>query len=220
MNERSIHKQSDELQIIFDSVPAWIFYKDKENRFMRVNQVFCDIMELSREELEGRSLFDLYPREQAEEFWRDDKEVMASGKPKKNIIESMDHKSGKMWVKTDKIPYRDKQGTIIGIIGFALDITEQKNAEDALLAAYTEEKRLATNNEQLVDQLKSALSQIRTLNSLLPVCAVCKKIRDEEGHWHLMENYISSRTNTTFTHGYCPACAERALKQFKTDSPE
>lgn len=206
-------EQRKELQIILDLVPAWIFYKDRENRFLKVNQAFCDVMEMSREELEGRSLFDLYPRLEAEAYWKDDMQVIASGRPKRNILESMDYKGKRVWARTDKIPYRDAQGNIIGIIGFSIDVTARKEMEDELRAAYAEERLLRQENEQLVDQLKAALAKIRTLDLLLPVCAVCKKIRDEKGHWHHMVSYISSRTDTKFSHGYCPECAERAMAE-------
>ncbi|MGA2330776.1 MAG: PAS domain S-box protein [Syntrophales bacterium] len=123
--------QADQ-QIILDSVPALIFYKDKENRFIRVNRALTEDMGKSKEQLEGKSLFDLYPKEQAEALWKDDKEVMASGKPKTKIIESLDSGKGRRWFETDKIPYRDAQGNIIGIVAFALDITERELAEEAL----------------------------------------------------------------------------------------
>jgi diguanylate cyclase (GGDEF)-like protein/PAS domain S-box-containing protein len=121
-----------ELQIILDSVRAWIFFKDKDNRFVRVNHAFAETMGMSKEELEGRSLFDLYPNEQADAFWNDDKAVMASGQAKTNILEPMDLESGRLWAQTDKIPYRDAEGNVIGIIGFAVDVTERKRAEEAL----------------------------------------------------------------------------------------
>ena len=128
----ALQKQQEELQIILDSIPAWIFYKDQDNRFIRVNRAFAEIMGLPREELEGRSLFDLYPREQAESFWKDDQEVIVSGKSKTHIIEQVDTKNGRLWAETDKIPYRDAQGNIIGIIGFSIDIADRKCAQEAL----------------------------------------------------------------------------------------
>ncbi len=130
--EGAVAKKQDELQTILDSSHSWIFYKDKGNRFLRVNKAFAEAMEMSKDRLEGRSLFDLYPREQAESYWNDDKEVMAFGTPKLGIVEQMQSKKGLRWVQTDKIPYRDASGNIIGIIGFAVDITERKEAEDAL----------------------------------------------------------------------------------------
>jgi PAS domain S-box-containing protein len=123
-------KLQEEQSVIFDSVPAWIFYKDKENRFIRVNKAFCDAMGKSKEELEGKSLFDIFPKEQADAFWKDDKEVVASGVAKKNIVEEAQTSQGKIWLQTDKIPYRDEQGEIIGVIGFAIDITDRKKAEE------------------------------------------------------------------------------------------
>ena len=130
--EDVLRRLQEDQQIILDSVPAWIFYKDRENRFIRVNRALTEVMGMPKEELEGKSLFDIYPKEQAEAFWKDDKEVMASGKPKRNIIESMDTNKGIFLVETDKIPYRDAEDNIIGIIGFALDVTERELAEEAL----------------------------------------------------------------------------------------
>jgi PAS domain S-box-containing protein len=127
--------QYEELQVIIDSVPAWIFYKDKENRFIRVNKAFTNVMKMSKEQLEGKSLFDFYPKGQAEAFWKDDLEVIASDKPKRNIIESMTTEDGTFWVQTDKIPYHDTQGNCVGVIGFTLDITERKKVEEALLTS-------------------------------------------------------------------------------------
>jgi len=129
-----LERQREEQQTILDSVKAWIVYKDKENRFLRVNKAFCDGMGMPREALEGTSCFDLYPREQAEGFWRDDREVMASGKSKLNIIEAMDGAKGRLWIQTDKIPVRDANGEITGIVSFIVDITERKAAEEELLA--------------------------------------------------------------------------------------
>ena len=131
-NEEELRRQSEELQTIIDVSPAMIFYKDTENRFIRVNKTFAEVMELPKEYLEGKSCFDIFPPSQAEKFWKDDKEVLASGHTKVNIIEPFETKKGMRWALTDKIPYRDKRGNIIGIIGFVIDITERKQSEEKL----------------------------------------------------------------------------------------
>jgi PAS domain S-box-containing protein len=138
---RKQQQSAEALQIIFDSVPACIFYKDKENRFLRVNRAFADMMGMPREQLEGRSIFDLYPREQAEAFWKDDQDVIASGKPKTNIVEPVQIKTEERWVQTDKVPYRDPQGHIIGVIGFSVEITERRRAEEAIRQSEEERHR-------------------------------------------------------------------------------
>lgn len=143
-------KKNKELEIIIDSVPAWIFYKDKENRFIHVNKAFCEVMKMTNGQLEGVSCSDLYPKEQAEAFWKDDLDVIATEKPKRNIIEPMKTEQEVLWVKTDKVPYRDVQGNIIGIIGFTLDITESKKAEEELLKNEGRYRSLVTATAHIV----------------------------------------------------------------------
>lgn len=62
--------------------------------------------------------------------------------------------------------------------------------------------------------MKSEQANLSQLTSIIPICSVCKSIRDEAGQWHQLENYINARTGMKFTHGYCPECAakvERSL---------
>ncbi len=80
------------------------------------------------------------------------------------------------------------------VIGTLLDITERKQAEE-------ERERL------IIDHL-DALSRIKTLSGLLPICASCKKIRDDKGYWKQIESYISEHSDALFSHGICPDCAK------------
>src|SRR3970282_1483539 len=61
--------------------------------------------------------------------------------------------------------------------------------------------------------LQSALDKVRTLQGLLPICANCKKIRDDTGYWNQIETYIKDRSQAEFTHGICPDCAQRLYPQ-------
>jgi CheY-like chemotaxis protein len=60
-------------------------------------------------------------------------------------------------------------------------------------------------------QLSQALSEVKQLNELLPICSYCKKIRDGKDYWQSVEGYISEHTNATFSHGICPGCVEKHL---------
>jgi PAS domain S-box-containing protein len=140
--------QKEELQTILDPYRSFIFYKDKENRFLRVNKAYLDVLGVSKDKLVGMSIFDIFPKEQAEAYWNDDKEVILSAKPKLNIVEPMKFKSGINYVQTDKIPYRDVNGNIIGIIGFAVDITRRKQAEEELERIMEDLKRSNKELEQ------------------------------------------------------------------------
>jgi DNA-binding NtrC family response regulator len=69
--------------------------------------------------------------------------------------------------------------------------------------------RYAIEREKLVVELRKALEQIKTLRGLIPICASCKNIRDDQGFWHQVEAYIGAHSEAEFSHGLCPACAKR-----------
>ena len=62
---------------------------------------------------------------------------------------------------------------------------------------------------QLNNELQAALAEVKQLSGLLPICAWCKRIRDENGNWELMETYITVHSEADFTHGICPDCAQK-----------
>ncbi len=66
--------------------------------------------------------------------------------------------------------------------------------------------KLEFEREALIKELQEALAKIKTLSGLLPICAWCKKIRDDKGYWESVEVYISAHTQAEFTHGVCPEC--------------
>jgi PAS domain S-box-containing protein len=70
----------------------------------------------------------------------------------------------------------------------------------------TERKRRENERTRLIEELTDALKRVKTLNGLLPICASCKKIRNDDGYWEQVEVYIRSRSNAEFTHGICPDC--------------
>jgi CheY-like chemotaxis protein len=69
--------------------------------------------------------------------------------------------------------------------------------------------RYALERERLISELREALAHIKTLSGLLPICAGCKKIRDDKGYWSQVESYIACRSEATFTHSLCPDCLEK-----------
>lgn len=140
--QESLNQKNAEEESILDSIPAWIFYKDDKNNFIRVNNAFCKVMGKKKEELEGKSCSDFYTKEKSDLYYQSDLEVINSGSPKRDIVESMQSPQGEFWLKTDKIPYRDSQNKIIGVIGFSVDITKQKTAE-------TEFVKYANNLEKI-----------------------------------------------------------------------
>jgi PAS domain S-box-containing protein len=122
-----------ELNIILDSSPIIIFYKDKEGKFKQVNKAFAKALNTTKENLIGKTVADLYSPKIAQDMRNDDLIVMKSKTPKLAIIEPYESPTGIGWIRTDKIPSYDENGTVNGIIGFSEDITERKKAQDALI---------------------------------------------------------------------------------------
>lgn len=130
-----LRRQQIEQQALLDLIPAMVWYKDAHNRILRVNRRAADSLNKSVAEIEGQSTYDLYPDE-AEKYYQDDLEVLASGEPKLGIVELYQTGSGeKRWAQTDKVPYCDLDGTALGVLVFAQDITERKRTEEALRAS-------------------------------------------------------------------------------------
>lgn len=96
-------------------------------------------------------------------------------------------------VEVSLAPMRSVEGLLIS--STIRDVTERKQSEE--------------DRERLISDLQCALSQVKVLSGLLPICASCKKIRDEQGDWTSVEAYIKDRSNADFTHGICPQCAHR-----------
>ena len=88
---------------------------------------------------------------------------------------------------------KDENGRIIGAAILAVDITGRKRAEE--------------ENRKMIRELNETLGQVRRLHGLLPICAACKKIRDDKGQWHAIESYISGHSQAEFSHSICPSCA-------------
>lgn len=130
--EQELRVQREELQVILDSMPAKIWYKDRNNRLVRVNKAFAEYMGVSKENLEGKPLCDLFPSDIAQKCWEEDKEVITTGQPKTDILDRHESAQGARWFSTGKVPCRDKDGNIIGTINFSVDITERKKAEESL----------------------------------------------------------------------------------------
>ncbi|HKC11859.1 MAG TPA: hypothetical protein VKI41_07475, partial [Vicinamibacteria bacterium] len=70
----------------------------------------------------------------------------------------------------------------------------------------TERKQMAAERERIIAELTEALASVKTLRGLIPICASCKKIRDDQGYWSQVEVYVRDRSEAQFSHGICPDC--------------
>jgi PAS domain S-box-containing protein len=99
------------------------------------------------------------------------------------------HDGAWRWIFDRGVPFNDDSGQFAGYIGSCVDISDRKEAQEALKLAQAHE--------------------LKTLRGLLPICAVCKKIRDDDGYWDQVEQYFHVHADVNFTHSICPVCSRK-----------
>jgi len=328
--EQALQYERTLLRTLIDNIPDTIYSKDISCRKILANPADLKNMHVQSEsEVIGKDDFAFYPKELAQEFYDDDQKVLTTGNSVINKEECIiDEHGQEHWLLTNKLPLRDKAGTIIGLAGVGRDITERKQSEEALrrseekfrtifesnssaiaiiepdttismvndaycqLSGYTKQevvgmiwtkqippddlerlkeynrrrllnpqdapdkyefkfykkggeiryglisvsymqgarkiitsfiditdrKNVEQERENLINELKTALTDVKTLSGLLPICASCKKIRDDNGYWQQVEGYIQKHTEATFTHGMCPECIVKYFPDYVNDS--
>jgi PAS domain S-box-containing protein len=127
------------------------------------------------------------------------------GQPPKDFEGSRVTKDGReVHLAISVSPIKNSVGKIIGASMIARDIHERKRHEQ--------------ERERLIGELQAALSEVKALHGLLPICASCKKIRDDQGYWTQVEVYLTENSSAEFTHGICPECEKHYREQLKPAS--
>ena len=163
-------------------------------RIVYANEHFAKMLDYELEELPGKPFEDLIWKEDVDNF-ATQKEERSHG-VHKNFERTFKTKNGnplKALVSATAILNDDNQ--FIGSFGMITDITTLKNTEAKL--------------QETVTQLRQALEQIKTLHGIIPICAHCRNIRDDQGAWKRLETYIREHTEAQFSHGICPTCLEK-----------
>jgi GAF domain-containing protein len=115
------------------------------------------------------------------------------------------------------------EGKTVGIIGLANKADDFDNNDAKMASGFGELAAIALQNsrnlderinaenqrEKLIGELKIALSEVKRLSGLLPICSYCKKVRDDRGYWNQIENYIHERSEAEFSHSICQECAKK-----------
>jgi len=171
--------------------PTFSFYADGTYRY--VNSAFAKGVGKSVGEIINHKIWDIFEKEDADKRFAIVKKVFSEGKTEE-IEVRVPLPSGDTYYLTTVKPIFNESGSVETVICTSKNITKRKLAEVAL-----EEKH---------QKLLKAMKEIKTLSGLLPICASCKKIRDDKGYWKQLEIYIQQHSNAKFTHGLCPDCAK------------
>ena len=156
LNQDYIRKEAL-LKSLIDSIPDLIFYKDTSSVYLGCNAAFASFVAKKEEDIIGHTDFDLFPEDKAKSFIKLDNEVFyryASRKAEETVV----YPDGKeVILETLKTPYRDPDGTIIGLIGISRDITERKNREDKVRFISYHDMLTGVYNRAYFDEALAAL---------------------------------------------------------------
>ena len=187
-NELSQHKETLLHQsAILNSIPDMAWLKDKNSRYVAVNEQFADTAGMKMEEIAGKTDFEIWEKSLAEKYLSDDLDIIQSGQRKHHIEELQIDSSGReFWVETTKTPILNTKGQVIGTTGIAREITERKKAElerESLIAELeTKNAELERYTYTVSHDLKSPLVTIRGFLGYLEKDALAgnmQKVKDD-----------------------------------------
>ena len=132
--EESLHRERSLLRTLIDNTPDYIYVKDTANRFLLANAALAHRMgQTTAEDLLGKTDLDFYPRELASKFISDEQDIMRSGRAVVNREECVQDAAGNtIWHLTTEVPFCNAAGEVVGLVGIGRNITERKQAEEAL----------------------------------------------------------------------------------------
>ncbi len=204
--EEALRESGRRFRDIAFSIRGWIWEFDKSGRLNYCSDKVKDYLGYSVEEVVGKKIVDFVGSEELKRIDQILNDCVEKEVPIYDLEYWSVHQSGKpVCVLMDGVPVFDVKGGLQGYRGVSRDITSQKENE--------------MERERLIAELEDALSRIKTLRGLLPICASCKKIRDDKGTWNHLETYLQSHSKAAFSHSYCPECADRLLSDIP-DSPK
>ncbi len=174
--EKELQKTSMLLAEILNTIPIRVFWKDIESNYLGCNLPFAQDAGYEKpENVVGKTDYQMFVEEHAENFRADDRKVMESGIPKIGFEEAQENFDGfDHWVRTSKVPLKDKTGKTIGVLGTYEDITERKQAEEELkkyreqLEVLVQERtiELETKNKELNNAMKVFVGREMTIRDL------------------------------------------------------
>lgn len=187
----------DALSIVVDAINSTLsglIITDLNGAVRFANPSFCSMLDYSHDDIVGMNAADVFSTKEIRTF----SDVVAIVDISKDdsqefVVESKEGRRFVVEVSASNVT--SSSGEIVGRMASFIDITRRKEVE--------------ADREKLVSKLQDALNKIKTLKGIIPICAACKKIRDDKGYWNQIESYIKEHSEADFSHGICPECAEK-----------
>lgn len=199
-SRRCAEAARDHLAAIVESCDDAVIGKTLDGRVLSWNRGAERLYGYTAAEMMGQSISILVPPARAHEVMEIG-ELLKQGH-RLDHLETIRLRKDRSQVEVDLTisPIKSADGQVVGASTVARDISSRKQDERDRL--------------RLIDDLSRALAQVKTLSGLLPICAGCKKIRNDAGYWQAVEVYIKEHSDAEFTHGICPDCARTLYPEY------
>jgi len=188
---KKLETKADELNILLDTIPALVYFKDSELRYQVTNKAFLDFSGVNRDQVIGKTLGEVfYHYLPVGKYHELEEEVIRDGRFFYNIEEQIERKNKKIWVHTNIAPVRNGEGKIIGLIGVSWDITSQKKYEQELKNA----KEIAEEGERIKDRFLTNMShEIRTpLNGVMGMAEILENTNLDDKQYEYLSILMKS----------------------------
>jgi PAS domain S-box-containing protein len=192
---RMIEERLRQFSRAVEQSPCSIVITDTKGNIEYVNPKFTEVTGYTFEEVRGKNPRVLKSGANPPEFYQELWNALVEGREWRGEFHNRKKDGDFYWEFASLSPIRDAAGQVTHYLAIKEDVTRRKEIE--------------TEREQLIVDLKDAIAKVKTLSGLLPICASCKKIRDDGGYWNMVELYVQEHSAATFTHGLCPDCARR-----------
>lgn len=203
---------ADLLPLVLETLPVGVWIMDEEGRITYGNPAGRRIWGGAR--YVGPDGFDEYRGWWVEtgepiqpEEWAAARAIRDGETSIGEIVEIECFDGSRKVIRNSALPLHDDEGEITGAVIINQDVTHRV--------------RMEKEREALIEQLQDALADVHTLTGLLPICANCKKIRDDSDLWHEIDAYVTRHSTARFSHGLCPSCVDTLYPEDEGDvAPE
>ncbi len=193
------HRLAERAQLFrahFDLCPAGMALLDPTQTWLMVNARCEEMLGYTAAELRRRRWCDMLIPEQQEECEENFRQLEVGRETRLTATRRFVRADGKQLpVEVEVSVIREASGSPDLYIVYLQDISRKQQLE--------------SEHERTIAELQRSLERLRTLQGLFPICVTCKKIRDDEGYWHAVEEYIQSRSEAEFSHAICPDCMKK-----------
>ena len=194
--EAECARSSSEWEETVDAMSDWVCIINHDFRIVRSNRAVENFLGIKREDALGKTCYELVHGTDTPIGHCPIPSMLKSHGRAQTEIQLADGR----WLSVTVDPLTDPKGLLSGAVHMVRDITAIREIQ--------------AEREALIKKLEQALSEVRTIKGLIPICARCRRIRDDKGAWDSLEVFVLNNSDADFSHGLCPECARNEIEAY------